>query len=382
MQAVEREVGSPKPEEPDWYPVFNLIYLAFLFLPLFWLPDVWAGGFLPWTLVSVVVFLPLYRVLQSASTRTVVLGAAAIEGLGLALAPINPFANTYVIYSCAALGTLPRRRQAIGGSVLALVLYALWNRWLGWPDSIALLTAVIAAGVVVGNQVWLANQRQNYALKLSQDEAKQLARVAERERIGRDLHDLLGHSLSVIALKAELAGKLLDRDPGQARRELAELETVARQALTQVRSAVVGIRSAGLRAELTRARLALGSAGLTLEDRIELDGLDPQTETTFALVLREAITNVLRHAEAERCRVVVEADGKAWRLAIEDDGRGLRAPPRGTGSTSIRERVAALGGTVEWSAVAGGGTRLQVLVPRRPARAAGLVQPAADDAPN
>jgi two-component system, NarL family, sensor histidine kinase DesK len=198
----------------------------------------------------------------------------------------------------------------------------------------------------------------------AREEIEQTAQTAGRERIARDLHDLLGHSLSLIALKSELAAKLAERDPARAAAEIREVEQVSRQALGEVRAAVRGYRSLGLAAELAYAQKALEGAGLA----VTVEGqpparLAPAQETVLALALREAITNVLRHAQARRCQIHLgEADGRVC-LRIHDDGRGLAEGTREEfGLTSMRERIEALGGRLDRDG-AGRGTRLAISLP-------------------
>ena len=159
-----------------------------------------------------------------------------------------------------------------------------------------------------GNHFFIENTRKRAELKLSHDEVRRLAALAERERIGRDLHDLLGHTLSMVALKSELAGKLLDRDPLAARREIDEVGRVARDALSQVRRAVSGIRAAGLAAELASAKLLLESDGVAFRYERADVALTPELETALALTLREAVTNIQRHARAQHAQVTLEAE--------------------------------------------------------------------------
>jgi two-component system sensor histidine kinase DesK len=217
----------------------------------------------------------------------------------------------------------------------------------------------VMAGILYARQ----RVREDAALRLTQDEVRRLAGMAERERIGRDLHDLLGHTLSVVALKSELAGKLVDRDPIAAKAQMREVEQVARDALSQVREAVSGIRASGLEAELALARLALLAAEVRLDAQLAPLALDPATEQALALVLREAVTNVVRHAHARRLEVELTEDAGMLRLSIADDGRG-GAGGTGHGLTGMRERVAALGGALELDSPHGGGTRLLLRIPR------------------
>ena len=138
------------------------------------------------------------------------------------------------------------------------------SMWLGFPVFVPVLTAIISVAVFTGNYFQSETVRKRAELKLSHEEVRRLAALAERERIGRDLHDLLGHTLSLVALKSDLAGRLIGRDPQAARNEINEVSRVARDALAQVRRAVTGIRAAGLAAELASARLLLESDGVTL----------------------------------------------------------------------------------------------------------------------
>jgi two-component system sensor histidine kinase DesK len=203
-------------------------------------------------------------------------------------------------------------------------------------------------------------QRLTNQLLRAQEEIEHLARVAERERIGRDLHDLLGHTLSVIVLKAELASKLFTPDPERAQKEICDVETISRDALGQVRAAVRGYRLAGIEGEMRNARTALEAAGIQLEAAVYPTGLPPARETVVALALREAVTNVVRHAQATVCRIALRQTGAYCELEVADDGRG-GAMLEGSGLRGMRERVEAIGGGVECSTSAG--TSLRVRVP-------------------
>jgi two-component system sensor histidine kinase DesK len=194
---------------------------------------------------------------------------------------------------------------------------------------------------------------RNAELRLTQDEVRRLATVAERERIGRDLHDLLGHTLSLVALKSELAGRLVASDPQAARREIEEVTRVAREALAQVRSAVTGIRVAGLSAELASARLLLETDAIAFAYDMAPLALPQAEEIVFAMTLREAVTNIQRHARARSAQVALLVDGDAALLRIVDDGRGGPIAP-GNGLSGMRERIEALGGQLRVESTAHG----------------------------
>jgi len=195
----------------------------------------------------------------------------------------------------------------------------------------------------------------------AQEEIEHLAKVAERERIARDLHDVLGHTLSVIALKSELASKLMERDPQQAGNEIREVEQISRQALSEVRDAIRGYRAKGLAAELAQAKTTLETAGLTVQcDAASTVQLPPMQESVLALAVREAVTNVVRHAGARTCRLRLEQENGSCRLEIQDDGRG-GSSLEGNGLRGMRERVQMLGGTLD--RISDDGTTLTITLP-------------------
>jgi two-component system sensor histidine kinase DesK len=237
------------------------------------------------------------------------------------------------------------------------------------------ITAAVFSLIVGGVNVHFSELgRTGARLKESQAQVQQLVRIAERERIARDLHDLLGHTLSVITLKAELAGKLLAISPERAAAEIREVERVSRDALREVRSAVAGYRSEGLPAELARGRLALEAAGVRPEYFTLPVTLPADAEAALALAVREAVTNVIRYAGAATCRITLERRGDAVVLEVADDGRGGAREEGGTGTglRAMRERLAGLGGQLEIQSEpaageVGNGTRLLVTVPVRAA---------------
>jgi two-component system, NarL family, sensor histidine kinase DesK len=206
----------------------------------------------------------------------------------------------------------------------------------------------------------------NIELRRAREEMSKLAVAEERLRFARDLHDLLGHSLSVIVLKAELAHKLAGRDPVAAAGEMADVERVARQALREVREAVAGYRQASLSQELTGMREVLHSAGI--EPRIEKSSgpLPANVESVLAWAVREGVTNVVRDSRARRCTISLSRDEAAARLEILDDGVGADGEAgTGTGLRGLQERVTAQGGEVNIGRRAEGGFRVLVRLPLR-----------------
>jgi len=343
----------------------GLSYLLFVFLPLFFSPQRPASAVIA-SVIAIVLFVPLYLSFRKVGQRGRLALMLLTAALGYALIPFSPGGNTFIIYPMAFAAVCLPPRQAIATSVALVAVMGAEFFWVMSNLAMALayvaVVAVIGTMVVAGIIIAHARELRNVELRLTQDEVRRLATLAERERIGRDLHDLLGHTLSVVALKSELAGKLLDRDPGAAREQIREVESVARSALAQVREAVAGIRATGLEAELAAARLALLSADVHMDNRITSVTLDGKTELAFAMALREAVTNTIRHANASRVEVEVSADAGGTRMTIADDGRGGIEKP-GNGLNGMRERLQALGGSLSVDSPAGAGTRLVLWAP-------------------
>ncbi|WP_229661028.1 sensor histidine kinase [Marmoricola endophyticus] len=228
----------------------------------------------------------------------------------------------------------------------------------GWERDTSLLLAMLAASVAVyGVQHMIAG---NVRLRLADDQNQRLAVADERNRFARDLHDILGHSLTVIRVKAELAGRLVDADPPRARAELEDLERLAREALGDVRRAVEGYRELTLPGELTRARAALRAAEIEADLPNSTDEIPGDLRELFAWTVREGVTNVVRHSGARRCVVRLSPTS----AEVRDDGRGLAGETAGDGNglLGLRERASALGATVVCRPGEPKGHTLQVLV--------------------
>jgi two-component system, NarL family, sensor histidine kinase DesK len=212
------------------------------------------------------------------------------------------------------------------------------------PPFFLLVAVVITLLVGSVNLHYSQQGRAQSKLRLAHEEIEQLAAIAERERIARDLHDVLGHTLSLIVLKAELAVKLSAIDPERAAREMHDVEDVARRTLQDVRLAIRGYRTT-LPEEMDRARSMLKAARISGDIAAPAVRLSQNVEEALALVLREAVTNVVRHSGASRCSTSVSCDDGFVTLDVRDDGRGTSAAP-GLGLRGIRERIEFMGGTV------------------------------------
>ncbi len=210
------------------------------------------------------------------------------------------------------------------------------------------IVAILTYGVV-------ALQRSNQALAEARAEVARLSRESERSRIARDLHDLLGHSLTTITVKAGLARRLSQTDPERASREIAEVEDLSRRALTEVRAAVSSYRQVTLVGELARGRELLRASGVAADFPTAVDVVAAAHQELFGWAVREGLTNVARHARATTCAVTLTDSA----VEIRDDGVGGR-PSSGNGLAGLRERAAAAGAIVEAGPLAPKGWRLRV----------------------
>ncbi|NUT35925.1 MAG: sensor histidine kinase [Hamadaea sp.] len=248
----------------------------------------------------------------------------------------------------------------IAGSALALGGLGLAaGDDLGQITSIVLNALLAAAMVlVIRNMIKLIRELDRTRTELARSAVEQ-----ERLRFARDLHDLLGHTLSLIVVKAEVVRRVAERDPAAAAREAAEIEEIGRTALAEVRDAVSGYRDLALADELHRARGALIDAGVetTLLLKTPAGDLPPAVDQAFAWVVREAATNVIKHSGARTCRIVLDGDATLWTLTVRDDGGGRVGDADGNGLRGLRERLAAVGGGL---VTEGPGFTLRASVPR------------------
>jgi two-component system sensor histidine kinase DesK len=286
-----------------------------------------------------------FALLAVVAVLAVVFGAAlGQEWLGL-----------LVYLSVAAALTLPTRvalAGVIGATVAALAIVA------GF-DPVVFQTLLFGLLLIAVRRL----MELVWELEATRDQVAALAVSDERLRLARDLHDLLGRNLSVIALKSELARKLLRRDPAAAEREVRDVESVARESLQEARAAVLGLRRASLASEIEAARDALTAAGI--EVTVHTGGPPPAVvEAPLAFAVREATTNVLRHSRARRCDIALRSAGDRAVLDVRDDGiGGSDSRDRGSGLRGLGERIAQVGGTLQAGPAPDGGFRLIAAVP-------------------
>jgi len=351
----------PNDNELGWTPWAWTVYIIpFVLTPLYASrydnPRGWAMF-----ITATVVFLAMYFRSYWVRGRELLLLSTATVALGLLFWPIAYGAGSLFIYAAGMLGTIdPPRRAFRYVAIIALtVVVQAWIIERSWFNAIWPFFFTILVGAL--NVHFCQVSRANARLRLAHSEIEHLAKVAERERIARDLHDVVGHTLSLVILKSELAAKLSDRDPARAREEIRDVERIAREALAEVRAAVTGYRASGLPSEVQHARSTLGTAGMTLETDVPAKTELPAShEAVLCLALREAVTNIVRHSGARHCKVALTITASSCTMTVVDDGRGGDAPS-GSGLMGMRERVEVLGGQLARDGRAG--TMLTVTLP-------------------
>jgi two-component system, NarL family, sensor histidine kinase DesK len=353
MNPLQRALRMPViPPEYGRMPYMWLFTLAFvLWKYLYIAPTAFEVVLL---VATGVVFLPVYFFSYWAKPSQAVACVLFTCVLGTLWAQYG-FSNLF-IFACAMCGRVQPVRRAYQLMAFATAV-AISAGLLLSPERTFYLMPFLIVGVPVGISAISDSslRRSRQALMRKQEEVEHIARIAERERISRDLHDLLGHSLSMIALKAELARKLADRDIEACRKEIADIENAARTALSEVRSAVTGYRQSGLVSALANARASLAAASVELDEEVQQFPLAPAKEHVLALALSEAVTNVVRHAGATRCKLGLVREGSVAVLRVVDDGRGRGEDDlkRGNGLTGMQERASAAGGSLSIRAASG-----------------------------
>lgn len=334
-------------------------YVWLIYLPLFFVPVVLFHKDpmdVVWTSLASVIFLGLYFHVYWVKSQDVIYHIIAILLIGTLAAFVTATACTLFIYA----GAFCSRLKPLKYAVAVLIGLLVWIAVISWLFNFEVyfympaLTFGLIVGILNIYQCILYQNKQE--LILSRKETQRLAQVAERERIARDLHDLIGHTFSVITLKADLAGRLLDKgqqkDLEKARNEIKQLEDISRDALSQVREVVSGYRTSDLLSELANAKNVFASVDIEFqyqfedieEQQIELDSA---SNKELAIVLRELVTNVIKHAKATQVAVTIKHSNDKIVLAMQDNGQGFEnSQHKGFGIKGIEERIHKLHGFV------------------------------------
>jgi two-component system sensor histidine kinase DesK len=345
-----------------WFDVgFALVWLGYLAWPVY---SFVTGTAPPWivalALALTVVFGGLYslgvvvgvsgcgteRIPKAATLGLVAIPIGLLPLIGDNSAPYFIFAALLTVYAWPVRVSLP-----------AVVGFTAWTALLpvivGTNGAPPWLFPLLVGGLGLFNYATRAMTIQGREIQRAHERLAELAVADERVRFGRDVHDILGHSLTSIVVKAQLAGKLVEADPGKARAEVADIERLAREGLDDVRHTAAGYREVTLAAELASARSALAAAGIHAELPQAVDDVPGRLRELFGWALREGVTNVIRHSGASRCEVRLTSSS----VEVSDDGHGA-GDASGNGLSGLADRAAAAGASLDAEPLAGGGFRL------------------------
>nr|WP_221458181.1 sensor histidine kinase [Amycolatopsis jiangsuensis] len=357
-------MGEQGPNKSRW-PVLGVLFLLPYLVPATQAIAEDPGPLLPRVLFALLSYTYaacylLFPLVFGRSRRGRYVFGCGMLALGLPAALLPGMSPYILLYATATLVFVfpPAWALILDGTALGVAALVLFAR--GWQagdgGDLVSVVSVTAAMFFMANLV-----RAVRRLKLANQEIATLAVANERERVARDLHDLLGHSLTTISVKAGAARRVLEAsaDIPRAVREIREVEGLTRTALTDVRATVSEYRTVSLPAEIAGARAALRAAEIEADLPHAVDHVRAELQSTFGYVLREAITNVLRHSDATRVCVRL---GQEW-LEIDDDGKTGENAALGNGLRGLTERMGAAGGTLRAHPRSGGGWRVRAEVP-------------------
>lgn len=325
-------------------PYVWLVYLAMFVMPLGFgeRPDwhIWVS------LAVLPIFLTLYFYTFWQSGFRVLLCIMAILAIGMATAWFNAGASVFFVYAAAFCVHLGNPKKALILVITIALSAGVYSYILAMPGYFYFPAIVISILIGFVNIYEGELRQKNRLLKHSQEELKLMAANAERERIARDLHDLIGHTFSLITVKAQLAYKLADVDLAKSKSEIKELENLSRSAMAEVRETVHNFQQKNMTSEIAKARLLTDSADIKLTTDIQFIPENEAVNSALAWVIREAFTNIIKHAEASECQLNGKKQSGHYLLMIQNDGPQNKEIVEGNGLKGLRERVTALNGTL------------------------------------
>jgi two-component system sensor histidine kinase DesK len=350
---MDRRKLRAQPGAPAWGGLLWAIPLVYVFVDPYRRQAEW----LEWLITgaTLLIFLALYTLgLVFWWRKEIVrLQCAAATVVAAAFTAYSPSGAIFFPMIAASLPFSVNGRIRISAALVGALVFIFAVEWLVLGrEAGTFFYVIVFQSLLLGAGTTFVARQQLENARLSKGE--------ERERIARDLHDTLGQTLTIIVLKSELAGRLLDQNPDEARREIADVERVSREALAEVREVIGSYHGRGIQAEFERARSVLEAAGISVEQDTDSAELSLAQERILGLVLRESVTNVVRHAQATCCELSFRRFGDSLRLLVKDNGRG-GVHHEGLGMRSIQARVEALGGSAVWDGRSG--TALMITLP-------------------
>ncbi|MBL4659401.1 MAG: sensor histidine kinase [Alcanivoracaceae bacterium] len=350
------------PDHDDFHygPYIWLIYLVMFFISLAAYHPVKYSYW--YAAMGTFLFLVVYFNGYWVSANKIKWNILAILIIGSFLAQLTSGASVFFVYAGAFCCMLGSSRKAL----IALMIIVAWIGLLSFYFGHSLffyMPAIFFTLMIGGINIYQHDiTLKRKELILSQQEVSHLAKISERERIARDLHDLIGHTFSVITLKAELAGKLIEKNQKKALAEILELENISRDALKQIREVVTGYRSSDLNTELAHAKYVLESNNIHFEYHFDDIELKDETNKELAIILKELVTNILKHAQADKAEVLIKQDNNMAVLLVQDNGKGFsKDSGEGFGLKGINERITKMSG--QFKIESSSGAKLTVSVP-------------------
>ncbi|MCJ7481802.1 MAG: sensor histidine kinase [Thermodesulfovibrionales bacterium] len=351
----------PPENEIGFLPFLWLIFLSIFIINL--LNRDMKPGIIVLNIVGLAVFLILYFRGFWFEGRKVWHVPIGMTVLGVVLMPLNPGSFVFFVYAAAFIGQIGKPSLGYRGLFLIMAVAGIACWTFGLLADLWLPAVVFPLIMGVANIHIHDRWRLNKQLLKAQDEVEEMAKIAERERISRDLHDLLGHTLSVIILKSELAGKLIHKNLKQSEQEIKEVEEISRKALSEVREVVKGFRKGGLEAELKSIKLALKAADIKYSINSTPIRVSSQIENVLSYILRESVTNIIRHSKATQCDFFIHHSYSHVELRIGDNGIGYLSDKNGSGIEGMRTRIKLLGGKMKINSA--NGTTIELRIPIR-----------------
>ena len=293
----------------------------------------------------------------------IIIGALTASGAALGVG--SPGLQLVVFLAVVLAFSLPWQAAIVPIAILTGILFLIPRMIPSWSASEDAWIALLVAGGACTFGRYIMEQRR--VARILEQRTHELEINEERNRMARDMHDILGHSLTVIAVKSELAARLVDVAPDQTRVELDVVQSLARSALADVRATVNSYRELSLTGELARATSVLTSAGIRADLPLTVEAVDPELRELFAWVVREGVTNIVRHAHASHCKVELTTDS----IEVADDGIGLDSAGTGDGHglEGLRQRCQDNGADLTIEAPSSGsGTVLRVSARRLSSR--------------
>ena len=334
-------------EQRSWWdgPWPWLAYL--LFYPFPWIWQSPSNEALAGSALGIALFIPLYWLAFRSQGRRLVIVSAAIVAIGFALSPFGGGWLAFPIYAGLLLGRLRPMRQANMAVLIVALVTLAWGIALDKPQITLAMGALLIVMTGLGSASREAFYDRTVALLATQEEVRHLAGTAERERMVRDLHDVVGRTLTLIAIKSDLAKRLVSRNPALAEQEALAIGQIARDGLADVRAALAGQLGGSLAHELEASVEALGAAGIAVRVSGDAAPVPQDASAILAMALREAVTNTIRHSKARSCEISIGLDDAHAKLAVSDDGIGDgKAGSAGNGLLGMRQRLAAAGGSL------------------------------------